>query len=233
MTVHVDFCGEIHPVGTDEPLVIGRDGALTIDDNPYLHRRFLEVSRHGGITWLTNVGTRLSATIADGDGLMNAWLAPGAQLPVVFPRALVWFTAGPTTYEFEIVQDEPAYVPTVAEPTAAGETTIGRVAFTTDQRLLMVALAEDVLRRGNRGSGTVLSSADAATRLGWTLTKFNRKLDNVCDKLTKTGVRGLYGDSSKIASNRRARLVEYAVAARLVTRDDLELLDARPVSRED
>lgn len=225
MAVHIDFCGEVHPVPDDEPLLVGRDGALTIDDNPYLHRRFLEVSRRAGITWLANVGSRLSATVADGDGLMNAWLAPGAQLPVVFPRALVWFTAGPTTYEFEIVQDDPAFVPTAPEPSVSGATTIGRVAFTTDQRLLIVALAEDVLRRGNRGSGTVPSSADAAARLGWTITKFTRKLDNVCDKLTRTGVRGLYGDASKIASGRRARLVEYAVAARLVSRDDLALLE--------
>ena len=69
------------------------------------------------------------------------------------------------------------------------------------------------------------TSAGAALRLGWTITKFNRKLDNVCDKLTRNGVRGLHGDARNLATNRRARLVEYALSARLVTTHDLALLD--------
>lgn len=225
-TPRVEFCGETFDLTADEPLLLGRDGRLVIDEaNPYLHRRFLEISVHAGIVWLANVGSRLSATVADDNGLMNAWLAPGATVPVVFPRAVVWFTAGPTTYEFEIVQPEPPFIPSAPEVDAVGETTVGRIAFTTDQRLLLVALAEDVLRRGNRAAGTVPSSVAAAERLGWTITKFTRKLDNVCEKLTKVGVRGLVGEGDRIAVSRRARLTEYAVAARLVTAADLVLLD--------
>ena len=57
------------------------------------------------------------------------------------------------------------------------------------------------------------------------MTTFNRKLDNVCEKLDKIGVDGLRGGRGKLATNRRARLVEYAVATRLVSVDDLALLD--------
>ena len=57
------------------------------------------------------------------------------------------------------------------------------------------------------------------------MTTFNRKLDNVCEKLDKLGVDGLRGGRGKLATNRRARLVEYAVATRLVSADDLALLD--------
>jgi len=57
------------------------------------------------------------------------------------------------------------------------------------------------------------------------MTTFNRKLDNVCEKLDKLGVEGLRGGRGKLATNRRARLVEYAVATRLVSTDDLVLLD--------
>lgn len=224
-TAEVDFCGELFEVDASTPLTIGREGRLAIDDNPYLHRLFLEIVVHNSIVWLNNVGTRLSATVADRDGLMNAWLAPGARAPIVFPRAVVWFTAGPTTYEFDVTQDEPAFAPSQVETSPVGSTTIGRMAFTTDQKLLMLALAEDVLRRGNRGVGTIPSTAQAAERLAWTVTKFTRKLDNVCQKLTKIGVRGLYGEADKIAVSRRARLVEYAVAARLITSDDLDLLE--------
>jgi hypothetical protein len=108
-----------------------------------------------------------------------------------------------------------------------GETTTGRVAFTPDQKLLILALAEDILRRG-RGQGAVPPSRAAAERLGWTMTRFNRKLDNVCEKLTRLGVRGLHGSVDRTASTRRARLVEYALASQLVTRHDLVLLDVPP-----
>jgi hypothetical protein len=156
---------------------------------------------------------------------MQAWLAPGAQLPLVFARTRVWFTAGPTTYELEIALQEAAFLPAVEEVRTAEGTTMGRTSFTPDQRLLVLALAEPVLRHGDRSQGRIPSNVEAASRLGWTQTKFNRKLDNVCQKLVKHGVRGLHGDASRIATNRRARLVEYAVAVRLVTRDDLVVLD--------
>jgi hypothetical protein len=90
---------------------------------------------------------------------------------------------------------------------------------------LVLALAEPALRGTGRAGSTLPSSGEAAQRLGWTTTKFNRKLDNVCQKLAAQGVRGLHGEPGRLASNRRARLVEYALAVRLVTRDDLHLLD--------
>ena len=37
----LDFSGEIHRVASTDTFVIGRGGDLDIDDNPYLHRRFL------------------------------------------------------------------------------------------------------------------------------------------------------------------------------------------------
>jgi hypothetical protein len=224
-SVTVDFCGEIYPVTPGEPLIIGREGQLEIDDNPYLHRRFLQVSDHDSLWWLTNIGTALTATVADEQGTMQAWLAPGARLPLVFDHTVVWFTAGPTTYEFDVYLNTPPFVQVTEETTDSGSTTIGRMTFTPDQRLLILALCEPVLRHGTRGAGTIPSSADAAARLGWTITKFNRKLDNVCEKLTRSGIRGLHGGPDKLAVNRRARLVEYALAARLVEKSDLDLLD--------
>ena len=90
----------------------------------------------------------------------------------------------------------------------------------------MVALAEPFLRRGQGGATQIPSSADAASRLGWKVTKFNRKLDNVCQKLADAGTRGLHGGPGKLASNRKARLVEHALSTRLVTEADLVLLDS-------
>lgn len=230
----VEFCGERHAVVPDVPFVIGREGPLDLDDNPYLHRRFLELAHHDGLWWVENVGSRLTATVADATGGMQAWLAPGGRLPLVFDQTVVVFTAGPTTYQLAVELAESAFVATRqagGEPT--GATTVGQVLLTTSQRALVVALAEPLLREPGATTVQIRSSAACAARLGWAITRFNRKLDNVCDKLDRAGVRGLRGGPGRLATQRRARLVEYAVTSRLVVPDDLVLLDRRVDDPED
>ncbi len=102
---------------------------------------------------------------------------------------------------------------------------MNQVPLTPDQLRIVLALSEATLMRGPHMTSKIPGSAEAAKRLGWTLTKFNRKLDTVCEKLGRAGVRGLHGDADKLAVNRRARLVEYALSTQLVSRDDLLLLD--------
>lgn len=229
MGVTVEFCGEEFAAPTDRPLTIGRVADVEIDDNPYLHRVFLQVHHEHGLWWLSNVGSTLTATVADRKGLFQAWLSPGARIPLALEAFTVWFTAGPTTYDFDItVEDTPfVSVETAAElepEDATAETTVGRVTMTPDQKLLVVALCESFLRTTYAGGGQIPSSADAAARLGWTVTKFNRKLDNVCQKLADAGTRGLHGGPGRLASNRKARLVEHALSTRMVTEADLVLL---------
>lgn len=221
----IDFCGEWFEVEPGSTFTIGREGDLEIDDNPYLHRRFMEIQEQGGIWWLSNVGSMISATVADSSGGMQAWVSPGSRIPLVFGQLTVVFTAGPTTYEFCVHLKTPSFLQRSTGNDAVGETTIGPVVFTPSQKAVIVALAEPILRRGGTGFSTVPSSADAAKRLGWPITRFNRKLDNVCDKLDRVGVAGLRGGGGKLATNRRARLVEHAVTSHLVTPEDLPLLD--------
>ena len=226
MTLLIEFCGERVDVG-DRPFVIGREADMHIDDNPFLHRQFLVISRVGDLWSLSNVGSQLTATVSDGDGRMEAFLAPGASLPLVFHRSTIRFTAGPTAYAIDVVNDAPLFVSPTVVAEVDGETTVGATALTPDQRLLIIALAEPMLRGDGRATVSIPSLTEAASRLGWTTTKLNRKLDNVCQKLAKVGVRGLHGGPDRLASNRRTRLVEYAVATRLVTRDDLVMLDVQ------
>jgi hypothetical protein len=233
--VTVVFCGEDYSVSPDTGLTIGRSGDVEVDDNPYLHRTFLRVSHEAGFWWLTNTGSTLTATVADEQGLFQAFLNPGARIPLAMKKLLVWFTAGPTTYDFEIHVASPAFKTVTAEAPGGGTdgssedevgaATVGRVSLTPDQKLLIVALCEPFLRRREAGTSQIPSSAVAAERLGWTLTRFNRKLDNVCQKLADAGTRGLHGGVGKLATNRKARLVEHALSTKIVTEDDLELLD--------
>lgn len=224
-TVLVEFCGQTVAVAPGTEYVIGRDADLDVDDNPYLHRRFLVLVHDAGLWWLVNEGERLSATISSPVDGLQAWLPPGARVPLVFGSTTVVFTAGPTTYEIELRAQEPTFTSLAASVDDCGETTIGDTPLTSSQRALIVALAEPVLRREGTGSSAVPATADAAARLGWAVTKFNRKLDNVCDKFARIGVRGLRGSEGAMATGRRARLVEYAVAAGVVTAADLPVLD--------
>ena len=229
-TVH--FCGEVVPVD-HQPFTIGRAADFVIEDgNRHLHRRFLTISTARGVWLLSNVGDQLTATVSDTDGRLEAFLSPGAVLPLVFDETVVRFTAGPTSYEFSIVMSDPAFVSSHVDDDEFGDTTVGAAVMTPDQLRLILALAEPLLL--GRGRGMALpSTGTASRRLGWTTTKFNRKLDNVCQKLAAQGVRGLHGGPGRLASNRRARLVEYAVAVRLVTRDDLRLIDPEALGPAD
>lgn len=225
-TISVEFCGEWFRVEEDAELTIGRDADLRIDeDNPFLHRQFLSIVQVDSLWWLVNIGARLSATITDSTGTLQAWLAPGARIPLVFDVTKVVFTAGPTTYDFAIHAEQPEFERAPNPDDPVGDTTVGPVSLTLSQKQLILALSEPMLTREGNGISTVPTSAAAAERLGWPSTKFNRKLDNVCDKLDRLGVRGLRGGPGRLASNRRARLVEHAVFSRLVTAADLPLLD--------
>lgn len=224
--LQVEFAGEWTTLDPSRPFVIGREGDLTVDDNQYLHRAFLEIAFIDGLWWLTNVGTRLSATISSAGGAVQSWLSPGARLPIVFAECAIVFTAGPTTYELGVHLEQASFeMSTEHRRRSSGETTVMPVGLTTLQKLLLLALAEPMLRRDGVGVSELPSSSAAAKRLGWTMSRFNRKLDNVCDKLDRMGVQGLRGGVGKLASNRRARLVEYAVSSQLVTRADLAMLD--------
>ena len=227
--VTVEFCGEVIAVDSDR-FTIGREGDLSVDDNQFLHRRFLLLHQQGSLWALSNVGTQLTATVTDRSGQLEAFLAPGATLPLVFDVTMVSFTAGPTTYGLTINCPDPPFVGASVPRAASGDTTIGATSLTPDQRRLVVALAEPRLRGDGRASVVLPSNAEAAERLGWAITRFNRKLDNVCQKLSRLGVRGLHGGPDRLASNRRSRLVEYAVATRLVTKDDLVLLQQSGMS---
>lgn len=225
-STYVDYCGERFDLDPERRFYIGREADLSVDDNPYLHRRFLLVHFESGLWWLSNLGTHLSASVSAGDVGFSATLGPGARMPLVFGLTTVVFTAGPTTYEME-VHAAAAEVRSVTKThVVGGNTTVGVPTLTESQKVLIVVLAEEILRRDGTGASAIPSSAKAAARLGWSITKFNRKLDNVCDKLDQLGVSGMRAGGGKLATNRRTKLVEYAVSSRVVTREDLPLIDA-------
>lgn len=219
--LRIEYCGEWHDVHAGSRFTIGRDADLVIDDNPELESRLLAVSDHDGLWWIENTSVTRAVQVGDPSGRVTTELGPGSRAPLVFQPAHVVFSAGRTTYEFAVHGELPYLAAATSAELRADRVELPRL--TPNQRLLLVVLCERSLRTpGERGDFP--TSAEAAMRLGWSLTAFNRKLDNVCDRLDRAGVAGLRGGRGNLATRRRARLIEYALASRLVTVDDLALL---------
>lgn len=223
----VEFVGEEYPVSRTETFSFGRSADLVVDDNRHLHRRLGLFDHAEGMWWLHNVGSALTIEVIDRNSPSRLTLAPGATMALVFEEAALRFQAGTTSYELSV--DVPLSPPEVAvvygeghedgTPTVTG----AELSFTPDQLRCMLALAE--LRLRDPSILELPTNKAAAARLAWKLTKFNRKLDNVCTKIGGAGVSGLHGGAGALATKRRERLVDFALSAKLVTIDDLVLLD--------
>lgn len=220
--LRVEYCGEWHDVRAGESLTVGRVADLVIDDNPELDDRLLEIFRENDAWWLESTSTSRTVQVSDPSGRVSAELAPGERVPIVFDPAHVVFAAGRTTYEFALHGELPYSAFATSAERRLGTVDLPRL--THNQRLLLVVLCERALERPASGRGDFPTSAEAAARLGWSLTAFNRKLDNVCDRLDRVGVPGLRGGRGNLATRRRVRLIEFALASGLVRKEDLALL---------
>lgn len=229
--ISVTFLDEEHTLYPGADLTFGRTADLVIDDNRYLHRHLGRLVFHDEMWWLENLGSAIPITVVNSETASSVTLNPGDQMPLSFPHASIRFSAGPAVYELS-TSIEGLGLGVASGDAGAGAAaldaeqtvTYGEVPLTDEQRLLILALCEQRLRDPH--APTVLpTNRELADRLGWSVKKFNRKLDNVCDKLRRAGVSNLHGGSAGSAYDRRRVLIAHAIATRLVTGDDLELLD--------
>ena len=235
LRLRIDFIGEITEVELGDELTFGRQADLHIDDNRHLHRVLGRFWSRGDSWWLTNEGRSITIQIADADSRSNVVLAPGSEIALSFPNSVLRFRAGVTDYEVAVhVPDRGADEhdddddALDADDDDAGDTiALGDLVLADEQRLLLLALAEGTLRDPHNTDDLPTNRA-VARRLGWSITKFNRKLDNLCNRFTKLGVGGLRGSIDQLATDRRRRLVDHAVESGLITRSQLARLPAEP-----
>jgi hypothetical protein len=225
--LEIDFVGELHELDPGQTLTFGRQADLCVDDaNQYLHRQLGRFEHRTGLWWLVNTGSRIPLVVQDLTSRSQVTLAPGRDLVLSFPNAVIQFSAGRTAYEIEVslgVDEDRLDLPTDLDDDGA-TISIADLPLTDDQRRLILVLAESALT-ANSVEIELPTNRAAAHRLGWTLTRFNRKLDNVCERLTKAGVSGLRGGAGALATDRRTALVQHALQSGLVTVDDLVLID--------
>lgn len=221
----VEFLGEEYPVTNDQSFSFGRSADLSVDDNQRLHRRLGLFDHADGMWWVHNVGSALTIEVTDRNSPSKLTLAPGATMALVFEEACLRFRAGATAYEIHVdVPFSPPQAEVAGDVTVDGAPTVtaAELVFTPDQLRCILALAEPRLL--DPSADHLPTNKAAAARLGWKLTKFNRKLDNVCTKVGAAGVAGLHGDIGTLATRRREHLVEFAVSSKVITSDDLTLL---------
>lgn len=229
----VDLAGEIvelmpPTLDGDGPLqtTFGRVADIEVDTNRYLHRRVGAFRWRRGGWWLHNLGSAIVLEVADLASASRVSVAPGAAVPLSFARSIVRFQAGPSTYEL-LLNQSVLTAPTDTwadddddeddEPTV----TSSSVPLNTEQRLLLAGLAQRRLRDPGAPVSSLATNREVTEHLGWTKTKFDRKLDNLCVKFANRGVPGLVGGQGSTAALRRERLIDHVLVVGLIGPDDL------------
>jgi hypothetical protein len=221
-SLHLEYLGDEFLLLPGDDLRFGRNSDLVIDENPFMHRVVGRFVHREGVWWLQNHGTRLRLELMDSDTGAVLEAAPGQQIPVLGTAFVMRFSAGPTSYEVGGRRSGNMLKVGAAGEVVGTETIdFGSIPLSPEQHLVLVAMYESRLRLGGVEGNTVL-----AKRLGWPVTKYNRKLDTICDKLTRAGVRGVKGGRGVNAEGRREALVSYAVRTGLVGPNDIDLLRA-------
>lgn len=221
----VDFAGEIFRLAAHQSLTFGREAELEVDSNLKLPPIAGEFRFRAGIWWLTNSATDFVLEVHDRGSFSRMMVSPGTSVPLFFAESSVCFKAGAAVYALEL-SVKGGLLATGASELATGIKASSNVTLNADQHLLLVALAEPLLRAEVIGGVRMPTNRAVADRLGWRTAKFNRKLDHLCLKFTRLGVVGLKGDQSSLAGNRRQILVDHVLASEIITAEDLEILEA-------
>ncbi len=225
VTVAVEFLDDRWELVPGHDFTFGRAADLCVDDsNLYLHR-VVGLLRHSDDTWwLHNVGEWLELEIRTVKGNHHK-MAPSTRLAVV-SACDVRFAAGNAKYLINIIPKDPPRVREGFKVIADAPSTnrFAVIDLNDEQRLLLAALCEHQLQPSD-GQRSLPSNNAVAVRLGWSVTKFNRKLDYLCRRLTSEGVAGLRGGRGERATARREHLVDHAITTGLISEDDLHLLD--------
>jgi len=224
-TLIVTFEEARYQVTGDEPFTFGRAGTLRIDDtNRELHR-VQGVLRYATDTWwLFNHARSTSMVVTHLHSPSFSRVAPASATALPWGACAITFSAGKANYRIEVDdphRDEPSE-PDAHVPIGDATLTSGQLIFNEEQFQLLAVISEPRIA-GPISEADLYSNRQIAQRLGWSLTKVNRKLDNLCIKLDKAGIQGLRGDIAGAATQRRLNLANFGVESGLITGITFEL----------
>jgi hypothetical protein len=208
-----------------DSLTFGRSGECTVcfdPDDSGVSRKAGEVQSVRGIWWVINRSRSRTLSVIDNLGLRKV-LAPGQRLPVDEP---VWVVADGNrgTHRLRLEQPgRPSPSTTAATPAETSseivtgvETAVGaQVVITDDDRDAMVALFAEYLEDPPRSDPRPKAYRAAAARLNVPRSTLVKRIEYLRARLDKAGVPNMTG------FNALAGLAEYALARRLITKEDL------------
>lgn len=225
--------GQARVTAAGREWVCDRDGRITFGRSPEcdicldpddeaISRRAGMVEWEHGTWWVRNCSDALPLSIVDNLGFRSV-LAPGRRAAVETPVRVLVDCSRPRPHDLLIepigaAVDGPETQPAAGEPGVS--TAIGQhVVITKDDRLALVALFAGYLEDPPRYDPHPKSYAAAAARLGWPRTTLIKRIEYLRNRLDAAGVPNMMGWTAL------TNLAEYAISRRLVTRDDLSLLN--------
>jgi len=195
-------------------------------DNLQLHRDLGRVSFRDGGWWLANTGSRVVLKLRKPDRDEDMIVEPELGTDLPNGVSTLGFVAGRAHYAICIeISDLPRSAEDAADLTPpSGVTTVkpgDRVVLTVAQRRVLVLMCEPCLRATGGQVWSVPGNQELADRLGIKEGTIERHVGDLYERFSADNVPGLLRVSGQPVSERRRKLVEFAVRAGHVTRFDL------------
>lgn len=208
-----------------QTFTFGRADTCTLcldPDDKAISRHAGTILRDGDDWCVINESEKRSFTIVNDFNLPSV-LGPKRRV-VVEGRMRVIVNGAPDVYGAV-----PSHVLVLHAPRAAGVrpvvprsglvTSFGEdVRFPEDDRKAVVAVIAGYLLEGARYDPSPRTYEAAAARLGWSPGRVRKRIENLRDRLTRSGVPNLNGPNALSA------LAEYMLTTGRITRDDLKLI---------
>jgi hypothetical protein len=211
--------GAEHVLDPAERFTFGRAASCTVQfdpDDPAISRLAGVIERDGAVWFLINRSGSRALTMVDPFGLRSV-LAPGSRAAIEGRVRVI--VDGTDSHELILHGPPPASHPEPSDATGSPTTAGDGVIVNDHDRLALVALFAGYLHEGGRYDPSPKSYAAAAARLGWPRTTLVKRIEYLRARLARAGVPNMHGWNALNA------LAEYALTTRLITKEDLRLLE--------
>lgn len=182
-----DDLGRSYSMQPGNRVIIGRSAEIVIgSDDPYLHRKLLQVWDNQGVWQLDNLGDRVVVQIVSAqDGAGNMILGPKESLFIPNGQWYLVFETIIRKYELSLEITGPRLSPLMPAPSQNdNDPTRGAIRTNREQAQLLIVLTEKLRKYPGVGDEAIPTVAQCAQTLGWTEKKTNSKIENLVKQIS-------------------------------------------------
>lgn len=217
--------GEVIP--PDRTFTIGRQGDLLIgEDNPFMHRVLLEIAVINNRWHIANASQHYRVYITDDSGSLLHTIMPLTSTFVDWEFFLIDIRIQDQRYVLDAeCCGQEGHSRRSSRTPRTYSATWKVESLDEDVKVAVVALAEETLKTGDLGALKTFS--EGTRRLGWEShpKRMEKRIEKLCSELAARGVEGLAGTNARMAVNRRISAIQYCLETRLITAEDLGLIE--------